>query len=81
MINLKISKRKESNFLGSSVVKILSIQCRRHGFHPKQPKKKKRGAIEDYGSGRHEQLGIRQTQGCFVQHGEYSHLVMTVNGK
>lgn len=44
-------------------------------------KKKKRGAIEDYGSGRHEQLGIRQTQGCFVQHGEYSHLVMTVNGK
>lgn len=44
-------------------------------------KKKKRGAIEDYGSGRHEQLGIRLTQGCFVQHGEYSHLVMTVNGK
>ena len=80
MINLKISERKESNFPGSSVVKILSVQCRRHGFHLKQPKKK-RGAIEDYGSGRHEQVDIRQTQGCFVQHGEYSHFVMTINGK
>ena len=40
------------------------------------------GAIQGWESGRYKLLGIRQAQGCIVQHGEYSqYFVITVNGK
>ncbi len=40
------------------------------------------GAIQGWGSERCKLLGVRQAQGCIVEHREYSqYLVITVNVK
>ena len=39
------------------------------------------GTIQGWKSGRYKLLGVRQAQGCIVQHGEQSqYFVITVNG-